>query len=122
MKKYNNSYQQDDFCHEQCLVISSENKKYLLSGCAHNGILNILERYKELFNSSPDYVISGFHMMKKGDYNQQDIDLIKATAELLNRENTVYYTCHCTTQYPYEVMKKIMKDKLYWIHSGDTVI
>ena len=37
---------QDSFRHEQYLVISQGGKKYLLSGCAHNGVLNILEKYK----------------------------------------------------------------------------
>ena len=48
----------DDFCHEQCLVIKQNGKLWLLSGCAHNGILNIFDRYKELFDSHPDYVIT----------------------------------------------------------------
>ena len=56
---------EDDFSHEQCLVITQDGKRLLLSGCAHNGILNILDRYKALFGSEPDYVISGFHMMKR---------------------------------------------------------
>ena len=48
----------DDFCHEQCLVIKQNSKRWLMSGCAHNGILNILDRYKELFRSYPDFVIT----------------------------------------------------------------
>ena len=30
------------------------NRKILLSGCAHNGILNILDRFRELFGGAPD--------------------------------------------------------------------
>ena len=56
---------QDDFSHEQCLVISEGSKKVLLSGCAHHGILNILDRYHALYGGYPDAAISGFHMMKK---------------------------------------------------------
>lgn len=36
-----------------------------MSGCAHNGILNILEAYHTYFDKQPSKVISGFHMMKK---------------------------------------------------------
>lgn len=121
MRKNEEEFVQDDFCHEQCLVISDGNKKYLLSGCAHNGILNILETYTELFRSSPDFVISGFHLMNKKGYSENDIILIKNIAEMLNKTDTVYFTCHCTTEYPYQVMKKIMKDKLHWISSGDNI-
>ena len=45
-KKCGNEFLQDDFCHEQYLVVTEDDKRVLLSGCAHNGILNILERKK----------------------------------------------------------------------------
>lgn len=54
---------QDEFEHEQYLVISCEDKKILVSGCAHNGVINILEHYKKLYGNEPDVMISGFHMM-----------------------------------------------------------
>ena len=53
----------DDFAHEQCLVITQNGKYWLLSGCSHNGILNILDRYREIFGNAPDCVITGFHMI-----------------------------------------------------------
>lgn len=93
-----------------------------MSGCAHNGILNILRAYGNIFQGAPDYVISGFHIMNKNGYTTYDELLIKETAELLNKTDAVYYTCHCTTEYPYQIMKKVMGDKLNWIHSGDIVI
>jgi len=119
--KQGQEFVQDNFCHEQCLVITENNKNYLLSGCAHNGILNILETYEALFNSKPDYVISGFHMMNKNGYSEEDIILIKNIAEFLNDTPTKYFTCHCTTEYPYEIMKKIMGDKLSWVSSGTDI-
>ena len=122
MLKEGDKLVRDDFCHEQCLVISCNGKKYLLSGCAHNGIINILDAYSNIFDDAPDFVISGFHMMNKNGYTTEDELLILKTAELLNKTNTVYYTCHCTTEYPYEIMKKVMAHKLNWIHSGDVVL
>ena len=50
-KKEGDSYVQDEFDHEQCLVITEGEKHVLMSGCAHNGILNILERYYEIFQA-----------------------------------------------------------------------
>ena len=55
----------DDFRHEQCLVINCEGKKLLFSGCAHNGILNIIEQYKKLYGVEPDMAFSGFHMLQR---------------------------------------------------------
>lgn len=112
---------QDDFKHEQCLVISEGTKKVLLSGCAHHGILNILDRYHELYGGQPDVVISGFHMMKKSGYSDEDITMIIDTALELRKMDTVFYTGHCTGVEPYNAMKKLMGDKLHYVHSGDEI-
>ena len=80
MKKTEEDMVQDDFSHEQCLVIHEGTKSVLLSGCAHHGILNILDRYRELYGGDPDVVISGFHMMKRHGYSDADITMIIDTA------------------------------------------
>lgn len=113
---------QDTFDHEQCLAVFCENKRILLSGCAHNGILNILDRYHELFGVDPDIVISGFHLQQKKEYNEEDLNNIALLAHALLKRNTVYYTGHCTGEVAFSMMKKIMKDRLVYIHSGDTII
>lgn len=109
---------QDEFAHEQCLVITQDGKNTLISGCAHNGILNILSRYREIFHESPQTVISGFHMMKKGAYSQEEADIICQTAKQLSNTDTLYYTGHCTGEKAFSLMAPYMKDKLIQIHSG----
>ena len=120
-KKTEDGFVQDDFAHEQCLVISEGVKKVLLSGCAHHGILNIMDRYCELFGEEPDFVISGFHMMKKHNYSDEDINMIIDTALALRQYKTVFYTGHCTGVEPYNAMKKLMGDQLHYVHSGDEI-
>ncbi len=113
----------DDFVHEQCLVITQNGKHWLLSGCAHNGILNILDRYRELFRSVPDYVISGFHMMKReGEHTDEEKSVIIQTAQELAQMNTVFYSGHCTGIPAFNIMKEIMGDKLIALHSGEQII
>ena len=112
---------QDIFQHEQCLVITEGKKRILMSGCAHNGILNILERYEELFDSEPDVVISGFHMMQKEEYTAADVENIKDIANILKEKDTIFYTGHCTGEKAFWIMKEIMGEKLRWIHSGDSL-
>ena len=41
--KTDDSFIRDEFDHEQYLVLSAEGKHILLSGCAHNGILNVMD-------------------------------------------------------------------------------
>jgi len=113
----------DDFLHEQCLVIKQNGKSWLLSGCSHNGILNILDRYKELFDSYPDYVITGFHMMKKdGEHTEAEKTVIIQTAQELSQLDTVFYSGHCTGIPAFEMMKDIMGDKLIALHSGEEIL
>ena len=112
---------QDEFEHEQYLVLSADSKKVLVSGCAHNGILNILEKYRELYGSDPDVVISGFHMMKHSGYTEEDEVIICQIAQELKDTKIQLYTGHCTAEYPFELMKKILGDQLIWVHSGETV-
>lgn len=112
---------QDDFSHEQYLVISQNGKNILISGCAHNGILNILEKYHQIFSKNPDVVISGFHMMKKSGYKQEDIDLIEKTAWKLKDYRTKFYTYHCTGEEPYERMKRILGEQIDYVKSGEEV-
>ena len=120
-KKAGDDLVQDDFAHEQCLVIREGIKSSLLSGCAHHGLLNILDRYRELYGGEPDVVISGFHMMRRHGYSDEDINVIIDTALALRQYKTVFYTGHCTGVEPYNAMKKLMGDRLHYVHSGDEI-
>lgn len=120
-KRVNGINYQDNFEHEQCLVIKQNTGNILISGCAHNGILNILDKYKELYGNIPVAVISGFHMMKKTDYTEDEIEVIRSTAMELKEMDTYFYTGHCTGHKAFEIMKPIMEDKLIQIHSGTII-
>lgn len=125
-EKVDEKFIQDKFLHEQYLVVSDGKEQVLLSGCAHNGILNILEAYREQFDGTPDMVISGFHMMKKGigeelPYTLEEIETIENTANELKTMQTKFYTGHCTGETAFELMKKIMGEQLIYVHSGDEI-
>jgi 7,8-dihydropterin-6-yl-methyl-4-(beta-D-ribofuranosyl)aminobenzene 5'-phosphate synthase len=120
-KRVGDELVQDDFQHEQCLVIQQKGKQILFSGCAHQGILNMMDTYVELFGTQPDVAISGFHLMRKNKYPREDVRTIIDTAQRLVKYDTQFYTCHCTGEKPYEVMKKIMGYQLKAIHSGDEI-
>lgn len=115
----NGMFMQDDFRHEQCLVINEDGHRVLMSGCAHHGILNIMREYVKRFGTVPDAVISGFHLRKKTAYTDDDLAEIRNMAEKLLNYGTVFYTCHCTGDEPFDVMKSVMGDRLFRIRSGD---
>lgn len=115
------TYIRDDFRHEHCLVISAEGKHILMSGCAHNGILSILDAYRERYGSDPDIAVSGFHLMKKEPYSETELAEVLNTAQELKTYRTKLVTCHCTGVPAYEAMKEILGEQLSYAHAGDTV-
>ena len=119
--EYDGRREVDDFLHEQCLVITEGKRKYLLSGCAHNGILNILDHYIKLYGKEPYAVATGFHMMKKTEYTADEIAVIKATAKELVQYDTLFVSGHCTSLSAFEIMKEIMGEKLIAMHSGEKI-
>ena len=113
---------EDDFAHEQCLVITQNDRRTLLSGCAHNGILNILDRYYEIFGNTPYAVLSGFHMMKKDtDYTDEEKTVITQTAAELSKMNTMFFSGHCTGLPAFNMMKEIMGDQLQSLSTGKEI-
>ena len=115
------AFVQDPFDHEQCLVVSEGGRNILLSGCAHNGIVNILDRYRELFDGLPDAVIGGFHLIQNGDYTAADLEAIRAIGRVLRETDTVFHTGHCTGEVGYRVLKEIMGEQLHPLHSGTEI-
>ena len=67
-------------------------------------------------------VINGFHLSKKTDYSAEELREIRSLAEQLARYDCVFYTCHCTGETAFDEMKKILGEKLVYVHSGDEVI
>ncbi len=117
-EKVNGELIQDRFAHEQCLVVQQEGKHILMSGCAHHGILNILDRYHDFFDRDPALVISGFHMMQKNGYTEEDLAVVRATAQELKKTDSIYFTGHCTGPEPCDVLREILGEQLQILHSG----
>lgn len=119
----NGEYTQDIFDHEQSLVIREQDRSVLISGCAHNGILNILDKYQELYGAAPDMVITGFHMKKNAPLTEAEKEIVKSTArELITYQNTSFYSGHCTGEEAFGIMKEIMGEQLHALHSGERIL
>ncbi len=111
----------DCFDHEQYLVVAEREKRVLLSGCAHNGILNILDRYRELYDALPTHIVSGFHTVK-AEYTPEDDALVEEIANELVSTGTQCFSGHCTGEHPMQILKSIMKERLTVMHSGDSIM
>ena len=112
---------QDSFRHEQNLVIREGGRCVLLSGCAHNGVWNILSRFSDIFHTLPDAVVSGFHMARKAGYSPEDIFDMEEMARRLADTGVTFYTGHCTGDEAFSRMQPILGDRLRRIRTGDVI-
>ena len=109
----NGVFVQDNFLHEQNLLLREREKVVLFVGCAHCGIDNIVEKARRIEGKYPDAVIGGFHLKIDSDEKYlADVGRILSQAK-----HTRFYPCHCTDELP------ALQNQLHikWIHAGDSV-
>lgn len=119
LMKVGSSFVQDNFTHEQNLIIREDEKTLLLAGCAHNGIVNIIDHLNEVKKCTIDYVIGGFHLYSRSADKYEEIEFVKQIGKYLRNTSSMYYTCHCTGIKAYEILKGIMEDKIQYLATGN---
>jgi 7,8-dihydropterin-6-yl-methyl-4-(beta-D-ribofuranosyl)aminobenzene 5'-phosphate synthase len=103
----------DDFSHEMALYVDG----LLYTGCAHNGLENILE-------ACPwpvDTVIGGFHLLDPNDgHSFESTEQLTALAErLVARYPWVsFLTGHCTGSEAFRILQAVMGSRLRQFASG----
>jgi len=111
----------DDFSHEQDLVVKSGGKTVLFTGCAHRGIVNILNRFSELFGCPADAVVGGFHIASpSGTFCEEDA-LIQGIANHMNRIPSRFYTCHCTGKVGFDKLSRYINGDINYLHCGEEI-
>lgn len=113
--KCGEDFLQDSFDHEQYLVIEENEKRIVISGCSHKGILDIVKWLE------PDVLIGGFHFAKLDPDGEDRAFMEDAARQLLARE-CVYYTGHCTGQAAFDFLKKRMDEKIQAIPAGTQIM
>jgi len=111
----------DIFAHEQDLLITAEGKAVVVAGCAHRGIVNIQRRGTEILGRQPDAVVGGFHLFQLDPENSASDKLLSLIGQALLPGDTVYYTGHCTGEYPFRVLRGILGARLRAISGGETM-
>jgi 7,8-dihydropterin-6-yl-methyl-4-(beta-D-ribofuranosyl)aminobenzene 5'-phosphate synthase len=111
----------DDFKHEQNLIITENGKTFLIAGCAHKGIVNIIDRFYMIKNRAPDCVIGGFHLYNPSFKKSEDPSVTNAIGKYLISTGALCYTCHCTGLESYERLKQTMGDNIRYLSTGDKI-
>ena len=120
--KDNESFKLDDFFHEQNLIIKENGNTVLVAGCAHNGIVNILEHFQADKNRQPSHVIGGFHLYNRSADQYENPSVVAEIGSYLLSTGAIFYTCHCTGVQAYERLKSIMGDTVNYLSTGSQLI
>jgi len=121
LKKTEDGYEQDDFTHEQNLVIEEDGLSLLVSGCSHRGIVNIVDHFHTLFGHYPTHVIGGFHLYNHRTGKPESTETLRKIADALLASGATYYTCHCTGEENYQILHTFMGDKVEYLPGGKTL-
>lgn len=120
-KKVNGDIVRDDFTHEISLIVTCEGKSVLIAGCAHCGILNIIDTYKKHTGAEPNVVVGGFHLSSGSRSEMASQATIKGLIRQFATTKTEYYTCHCTGVKPYEMMHEALGQQLSYLSGGKSI-
>jgi len=112
----------DDFSHEQNLIIKEGSDILLVAGCAHNGIVNIIDHMLANGYGRPTHVIGGFHLYSRPTKQCEDPEIIRQIGEYLKQTGAKYYTCHCTGLEPYNNLQKVMGENIEYLAAGRQLI
>ena len=105
----------DTFRDEVFLTLKADGKVTIITGCSHNGILNIIETARQHFTEPVGGIFGGFHLK---DSNEQTV---KKTAEFLNAINIErIVTGHCTGMENFLILRRYCKTQVSYSFTGNT--
>jgi 7,8-dihydropterin-6-yl-methyl-4-(beta-D-ribofuranosyl)aminobenzene 5'-phosphate synthase len=125
LSKENGVYVPDDFKHELILVLRERDGLVVFTGCAHSGILNMVETVEEHFKDEQiKAVIGGFHLMnpvtkKMTEKPEHVAGIGRMLCDKAHLKKV--FTGHCTGTKAYEILKSQMGDKLEYFATGSVM-
>jgi 7,8-dihydropterin-6-yl-methyl-4-(beta-D-ribofuranosyl)aminobenzene 5'-phosphate synthase len=104
----------DPFDHELVTVLEGKEGLVLLTGCAHNGVLNMIEAVKTAFPGQPiQAVIGGFHLRREDETG------VRGIGKSLNEMGIpAIYTGHCTGEGACEVLESVLGNRFHRLYTG----
>ncbi len=112
----------DDFRHEQNLVVEHNGHNVLFAGCAHNGILNILDYVEKEMDIKITHIVSGFHMYNRREKTSENPYIVQEVGKALNDKRIQVWTGHCTGPEAFEQLSSIMGNRIHQLSTGKEII
>ncbi|MFV0421871.1 MBL fold metallo-hydrolase [Oleidesulfovibrio sp.] len=115
----------DTFEHELFLIIREPDGLVLFTGCAHAGVLNMIETVRTIFEGEKiKAVVGGFHLVGIPMLNGLECrksDIIQLAKQLAQCPIDTFYTGHCTGVRAYRVLKTILGERINYIPTGSRI-
>ena len=112
----------DDFSHEQSLIVREGDVCLLIAGCAHCGIVNVLERAEAAVGQPMTHVVSGFHLCQPSKNIDEPEETVCAIARELIKRPSRYYTCHCTGLPSYRILNRETAGQVTYFSGGSSLV
>ena len=122
-KEAKNGLELDDFNHEFIISFGTD-KLFIYTGCAHKGLLNILDSISLFPSKQIKYVMGGFHLLdSKPEHQFETRDEIFLTALKLKKKypQTNFITGHCTGEKVYKQLKEQLDEQLINFYTGYSI-
>jgi 7,8-dihydropterin-6-yl-methyl-4-(beta-D-ribofuranosyl)aminobenzene 5'-phosphate synthase len=114
----------DDFNHE--LVISfGTNFLLVYTGCAHRGVLNILDAIEKQADKRVVCVVGGFHLLDSTEDRKYESEAdMKEIVDKLEKDYpfTDFLTGHCTGEQAFQSLQSVLTDHVYQFYTGLTYV
>ena len=104
----------DTFEHELATVVEAKEGLVLLTGCAHNGVLNMIAAVQQAFpQKSIAAVIGGFHLG-----HEDEVTVRQVGEELLALDIPGIYSGHCTGEKAEAILSEVLGQKYHPLYTG----
>ena len=104
----------DGFTHELATVIEGEQGLVLLTGCAHNGVLNMLEAVHQAFpDRAIQAIVGGFHL-----HHEDRQEVLRVGEKLLDEKIPAIISGHCTGKKAIKLLQEHLGDRFQQLHTG----
>lgn len=114
--KQDEKYISDDFCDEIVLVLKDKSGLFVVVGCSHVGIVNILETIIERTGLPIYCIIGGTHLIEEDEQR-----LNKTINYLKEKDIQIIGVSHCTGEKAAEELKRQFGERFLYNNTGNII-